>query len=120
MNYNPQQDYYYCSCGLSKNQPFCDGSHKGSGLVPKRFNVTEKKDYFLCGCKLTDNAPFCDGTHRKEKGVKKYNEFLLKENTKLKNRVAEQEKRVKVLGGVAVAISVVSVAAVVLSRVWNK
>jgi len=57
--------YYWCSCGKSKNQPFCDGSHKGSGFEPKAFTVTESKSAWLCTCKKTGNAPYCDGSHNK-------------------------------------------------------
>lgn len=58
-------DYWWCSCGQSKNQPCCDGSHKGTEFSPVKFTVTEKKDYTLCGCKRTQHPPFCDGTHKK-------------------------------------------------------
>ncbi|MBI4863722.1 MAG: CDGSH iron-sulfur domain-containing protein [Candidatus Riflebacteria bacterium] len=57
--------YYWCTCGLSKNQPFCDGSHKGSGLKSTMFKVEAKGKHTLCLCKHTSNPPFCDGTHRK-------------------------------------------------------
>ena len=58
-------DYYWCACGLSKKQPFCDGSHKGGEFVPKKFTVTEQKTYYVCGCKMTKRGgPFCDGTHK--------------------------------------------------------
>ena len=56
--------YWWCACGSSEKQPFCDGSHKGSEFTPVPFEVKEKKDYWLCGCKMTDNKPFCDGTHK--------------------------------------------------------
>jgi CDGSH-type Zn-finger protein len=55
--------YWWCSCGLSKNQPHCDGSHKGTGLKSCMFEATETKTVYLCGCKHTKNPPFCDGTH---------------------------------------------------------
>ncbi len=55
--------YYWCSCGLSNDQPFCNGAHKGTGLAPVEFEVTESKPIALCLCKQTNNAPFCDGTH---------------------------------------------------------
>jgi CDGSH iron-sulfur domain-containing protein 3 len=57
-------DYHWCACGKSSNQPFCNGSHKGSEFVPMAFTLDEKKKVWLCGCKNTKNAPFCDGTHK--------------------------------------------------------
>lgn len=57
--------YYWCQCGHSKDQPFCDGSHKAYFCEPKLFSVDEDKTKSLCTCKKTGNAPFCDGTHRK-------------------------------------------------------
>ena len=59
------EEYYFCACGRSSSQPFCDGSHKGTGLTPKAFTADEDGDAFLCQCKQTGNAPFCDGTHAK-------------------------------------------------------
>lgn len=56
--------YYWCACGKSSNQPFCDGSHKGTNFTPVFFELTEKKKVWLCGCKNTQNSPFCDGTHK--------------------------------------------------------
>lgn len=56
--------YWWCACGRSKNQPFCDGSHKGTDLAPQKFEITEKRKYGLCGCKRSANMPFCDGTHK--------------------------------------------------------
>jgi len=58
-------EHYWCACGLSKNQPFCDGSHKGSGIAPVKFTVEQKETKYLCGCRATKNAPFCDGSHSK-------------------------------------------------------
>ncbi|MCL4316371.1 MAG: CDGSH iron-sulfur domain-containing protein [Gammaproteobacteria bacterium] len=57
--------YWWCACGRSKSQPFCDGSHKGSEFTPVEFTLTEKKRVFLCGCKHTQSKPYCDGTHKK-------------------------------------------------------
>jgi CDGSH-type Zn-finger protein len=56
--------YWWCTCGKSSTQPFCDGTHKGSGHSPKEVVITEKKLYSLCGCKHSLNGAFCDGTHR--------------------------------------------------------
>jgi CDGSH-type Zn-finger protein len=57
------KSYYYCSCGLSKSQPFCDGSHAGTGLSPIKFEATETKTVYLCGCKSSKSGVFCDGSH---------------------------------------------------------
>ena len=57
------KSYYWCSCGLSANQPFCDGSHKSTDLTPVKFEATESKTVYLCGCKHTANPVFCDGSH---------------------------------------------------------
>lgn len=57
--------YYWCSCGLSAKQPFCDGAHKGSAFVPVKVEIAEKKKVAWCLCKHTANPPFCDGAHAK-------------------------------------------------------
>ncbi|MFZ4062665.1 MAG: CDGSH iron-sulfur domain-containing protein [Polynucleobacter sp.] len=57
------QVYYWCACGKSKKQPFCDGSHKASGFNPIRFLAGETTTVYFCGCKQTLNPPFCDGSH---------------------------------------------------------
>ncbi|RMG80485.1 MAG: CDGSH iron-sulfur domain-containing protein [Bacteroidetes bacterium] len=57
--------YAWCSCGLSAKQPFCDGSHKGTGFTPVIVDIDEPKKVAWCGCKHTQNPPFCDGSHTK-------------------------------------------------------
>jgi CDGSH iron-sulfur domain-containing protein 3 len=57
--------YYWCSCGKSENQPFCNGAHKGTGMAPVAFEITEAKQVALCLCKHTAGQPFCDGSHAK-------------------------------------------------------
>ncbi|MCB1935385.1 MAG: CDGSH iron-sulfur domain-containing protein [Nitrosomonas sp.] len=59
------KQYYWCACGRSQSQPFCDGSHKGTEFTPKAFSVDTNKSAWLCTCKKTGNAPYCDGTHNK-------------------------------------------------------
>jgi CDGSH-type Zn-finger protein len=56
--------YYWCACGRSRDQPFCDGAHEGTGIEPLEFSLTETKEVALCQCKHTKTPPFCDGTHR--------------------------------------------------------
>lgn len=57
--------YFWCACGKSAKQPFCDGSHKGSGIAPVPYVADRNKRVFFCGCKKTDKAPLCDGSHNK-------------------------------------------------------
>ena len=65
VNLNQGEEYYFCVCGRSANQPFCDGSHKGTSFTPKAFKVDKDEEAYLCACKHTGNAPYCDGTHKK-------------------------------------------------------
>lgn len=58
-------NYAWCACGHSGNQPYCDGSHKGTSFGPVIEKITEQKTVAWCGCKQTGNPPFCDGTHSK-------------------------------------------------------
>ncbi|WP_415404175.1 CDGSH iron-sulfur domain-containing protein [Tateyamaria sp. SN3-11] len=55
--------YFWCSCGQSANQPFCDGSHKETDFNPVKFTAEADKKVFFCGCKASDKAPLCDGSH---------------------------------------------------------
>ena len=61
---NKDEKYFFCVCGRSENQPFCDGSHKGTSFTPKAFTPEKDGDAWLCACKNTGNTPYCDGTHK--------------------------------------------------------
>ncbi len=58
------KSYFWCSCGKSKNQPFCDGAHKGTGMVPVKYTADATKTVAFCGCKQAGDGPLCDGTHK--------------------------------------------------------
>jgi methylamine---glutamate N-methyltransferase subunit C len=64
VNLKQGEEYYFCACGRSSNQPFCDGSHKETSFTPKAFTADKDEEAYLCACKHTGNAPFCDGTHK--------------------------------------------------------
>jgi len=57
--------YFWCTCGRSESQPFCDGSHQGSDFAPMMYKAEETGTKFFCACKATSGQPFCDGTHNK-------------------------------------------------------
>ncbi len=59
------KSYFWCSCGQSKRQPFCDGSHKGSTFEPVKYTAEASKKVFFCGCKHSSKQPLCDGSHSK-------------------------------------------------------
>ena len=59
------KSYFWCACGQSANQPFCDGSHKGSEFTPVKYEATESKTVSFCGCKHTGTPAMCDGSHKK-------------------------------------------------------
>jgi CDGSH iron-sulfur domain-containing protein 3 len=56
--------YYWCSCGQSANQPFCDGSHKGSSFSPTPYTAEKDGTVYFCGCKHSKNGALCDGSHK--------------------------------------------------------
>lgn len=58
------QSYYWCACGRSNTQPFCDGSHQDTEFEPVAFTAEKSETVYLCGCKRSSNKPFCDGTHQ--------------------------------------------------------
>ncbi len=58
------KSYWWCACGRSKSQPFCDGSHKGTGLSPKEYKSDKAADVWFCACKQSGGAPLCDGSHK--------------------------------------------------------
>jgi CDGSH-type Zn-finger protein len=60
------KSYWWCSCGRSANQPFCDGSHKGSEFVPQKYEATEARTVYFCACKATAKSPLCDGSHKND------------------------------------------------------
>ena len=63
VNVEAGKPYAWCACGLSKNQPFCDGSHKGTGFAPKIFQADKTETVYFCGCKHSKAGATCDGSH---------------------------------------------------------
>lgn len=58
------KNYFWCSCGKSSKQPFCDGSHKETEFTPVKYTAEKDGKVFFCGCKATGNNPLCDGSHK--------------------------------------------------------
>ena len=56
--------YFWCACGRSASQPFCDGSHAETGITPVKYEAEESTTVYFCGCKGTGSAPLCDGSHK--------------------------------------------------------
>ena len=59
------KEYYWCACGKSSQQPFCDGSHKGTGMAPLKYTAEKSGKIYFCGCKHSGNGALCDGAHSK-------------------------------------------------------
>jgi len=59
------KSYYWCACGQSKKQPFCDGAHSATSFRPVKYDAKESKTVYFCGCKATNKTPLCDGSHSK-------------------------------------------------------
>jgi CDGSH-type Zn-finger protein len=57
------QSYWWCACGLSKSQPFCDGSHQGTEFAPQEFKAEDDEELWFCSCKHSRHQPLCDGSH---------------------------------------------------------
>ena len=64
INVEAGKSYWWCACGKSASQPFCDGSHKGSEFAPTQYKADESKTVYFCGCKQSKNGALCDATHR--------------------------------------------------------
>jgi len=64
VNVEAGKNYYWCSFGQSKSQPFCDGSHKGGSFVPTKYNANESDAVDFCSCKGSANGALCDGSHK--------------------------------------------------------
>ncbi len=88
------QEYHWCACGRSSNQPYCDGSHRGTGLVPKGFTPDVDGEVFLCQCKQTSTPPYCDGSHTKLSAEDVGKEMALTEGAALKAEPTPEEPTV--------------------------
>ena len=64
VSVEPGKSYWWCACGLSQKQPFCDGSHKGTGFTPIEYKSASGEEAWFCACKRSSKKPMCDGTHK--------------------------------------------------------
>ena len=67
VDVEPGQNYFWCACGKSQKQPFCDGSHWDTDFTPLKYKAEESRKVFFCCCKATAKAPMCDGSHNKSR-----------------------------------------------------
>ena len=65
INVEAGKSYWWCACGRSKKQPFCDGSHKGTEFSPLEFKPEKSEEAWFCACKRTGKQPMCDGSHKR-------------------------------------------------------
>ncbi len=91
--------YLWCSCGLSKNQPFCDSSHRGTGFTPVVYIAEKTADVLFCCCKQTQNGPFCDGAHNSLSDEYAVDERSMEELEKTTKLVAANDNGRAVLDG---------------------
>ncbi len=65
VNVKAGESYWWCACGRSQSQPFCDGSHAGTGFEPQEYVAKRDRALWFCACKQTKKGPFCDGSHNR-------------------------------------------------------
>ncbi len=94
VNLSKGQEYHFCTCGRSKSQPFCDGSHVGTSFTPRVIVPDEDGDAYLCACKHTGNTPYCDGSHKQfsDEHVGKEGPGLALKSTELPAAIATPEE----------------------------